>query len=340
MTEHQERGNRPLADALISVVLPIYNEAAGLTQLLEAVGEELIRCGCHYEVICVNDGSDDDSGALLDACADADRHVRVLHLSRNFGHQAAVQAGLVHAAGDAVIVMDADMQDDPASIARFLDKWREGFDVVYAIRVGRKEHLIKRALFFLFYRLFRMISRTPIPADAGIFGLVDRRVVQEITRLSDRDRYYPGLRHWVGFRQMGIPVERGARYDARPRQSSQGLWQLAKTAVFSFSSFPLTIFYGIAGVAVVILIGLVSFTLYHRLVTGLAIPGWTSIIMTACIFGALNALGIAILGEYVLRIYDQVRARPLFLIERTTNVPEDEEQRADENAARPVPPRE
>src|SRR5262249_7153721 len=161
----------------------------------------------------------------------------------NFGHQAAVQAGLAHAGGDAVVVMDADMQDDPASIGRFLDRWREGYDVVYAVRTNRKESAIKRFLFFAFYRVLNLLVKVPMPADAGNFGLVDRRVACEIAALCDRDRYYAGLRNWVGFRQIGVEVERGSRYDAAPRVSLFDLFRLAKSAIFSFSTLPLTLFY-------------------------------------------------------------------------------------------------
>jgi glycosyltransferase involved in cell wall biosynthesis len=247
--------------------------------------------------------------------------VRVIHFVRNFGHQAAVQAGLAHARGDAVVLMDSDMQDAPEAVPRLVDKWRAGYDVVYAIRTHRKERLPKRLLFAAFHRLLARIASVRIPVDAGIFGLVDRRVAQEIVAMSERDRYFPGLRSWVGFRQTGIEVERAARYDDRPRVSLSGLVRLAKTAVFSFSSFPLTIFYGIAGLATAIFVALGSYSVYSKLFTDLAIPGWTSHILTGCFFGALNALGICILGEYVIRIYDQVRARPMYLIDRTVNMP-------------------
>lgn len=307
------------SEAFVSVVVPVYNEARVLPELAERLVSVLTACSCRYEIIFVNDGSRDDSAEVLDRLAGLDPFVRVLHLSRNFGHQAAVQAGLLQATGDAVVVMDADLQDDPAALGRMLEKWSEGYDVVYAVRTARKEHAVKRFLFAAFYRLLNAISETPMPMDAGNFGLVDRRVAQEVARLPDRDRYYAGLRRWVGFHQIGIPVERGARYDGTPRVSLLGLLRLAKTAMFSFSSLPLTIFYTIAALSFLAFVGLGAFTLYHKLFTGLAISGWTSILMTVCFFGALNALGIAILGEYVWRIYNQVRARPLFMVERQVN---------------------
>lgn len=322
MNMEREFDASPREALLISIVLPVYNEAKVLVQLARAVLDAVRETCCDGELIFVNDGSSDGSGELLDRLAAADPAVKVLHLSRNFGHQAAVQAGLAHAQGDAVVVMDSDMQDDPGGIVRFIEKWREGYDVVYAIRTGRKEHPIKKFLFYAFYRVLNGVARTPMPADAGNFGLVDRRVADEIVRLADRDRYYAGLRSWVGFRQVGVPVERGPRYDGRPRVSMLGLWRLAKSAVFSFSSFPLTLFYGIAGLSMAVFVFVGCFTLFHKLVTGLAIPGWTSITMVASFFGAMNALGIGVLGEYVTRIYDQVRSRPLYVVGRRINFTE------------------
>ncbi len=309
-------------DALVSVVLPVFNEVAVLRELHRRLTETLTRRGCRYEILYVNDGSSDGSREILDSLADEDTRVRVLHFSRNFGHQAAVQAGLVHAGGDAVVVMDSDMQDDPDAIGDFLDQWQQGYDVVYAVRTKRKEWWGKRLLFAGFYRLLNSISQTEIPTDAGNFGLVDRQVVRQIAALGDYERYYPGLRRWVGFRQTGVPVERLARHDGRPRVSLFGLFRLAQAAIFSFSTVPLKAFYGLAGLSLLAAIVVSTFVLYHRLFTGLAIPGWTSILIVASFFGALNALGIGILGEYVIRIYDQVRGRPLFLVAEKRNFAE------------------
>ncbi len=304
---------------LVSVVLPLYNEAAVLRTLTQRVEEALRSCTSRYEIVYVNDGSTDDSPYILEELARENPQVRVVHFSRNFGHQAAVQAGLMFAAGDAVVVMDSDMQDDPAAIPRFVEQWRAGYDVVYAVRFQRKEHFIKRSLFYTFYRVLNAVSDTPIPNDAGNFGLVDRRVAEHIVRMYDRDRYYPGLRRWVGFRQIGVPVERLARHDDHPRVSMRQLGRLAKSAIFSFSSFPLTMFYLLAALSLLTCAAVCGFALYHKLFTGLAIPGWASVTIVASFFGAMNAAGIGILGEYVIRIYDQARARPLFIVEREVN---------------------
>jgi polyisoprenyl-phosphate glycosyltransferase len=215
--------------------------------------------------------------------------------------------------------MDSDMQDAPEAIPRFLAEWREGYDVVYAVRTRRKENLWKRSLFAAFHRLMSAVATTPIPTEAGIFSLIDRRVARQIVALGESDRYFPGLRAWVGLRQKGIEVERNARYDDHPRVSLLGLMRLAKTAMFSFSSLPLAIFHVIGLVAAMVFVGLSGFSIFCKLFTDWAIPGWTSHMLTGSFFGALNALGISILGEYVIRIYDQVRGRPPYVVDRLVN---------------------
>lgn len=310
---------KPIADVLISVVLPVFNEQGVLAQLQQSVEEALQTIGGQYEIIFVNDGSSDNSGSILDELAELNPRVRVLHFAKNFGHQAAVQAGLLHATGDAIVIMDSDMQDSPAAINDFVETWQAGYDVVYAVRTKRKENIIKRWAFQGFHKTLNLIAHTPIPRDAGNFGLIDRKVAIQIAQLNDRDRYFPGLRSWVGYRQTGIQVERLARYDDNPRVSFIQLCRLAKTAIFSFSFLPLTVFYLIAALSSTACIALTTFVLYHKLFTGLAIPGWASTTITASFFGAINALGIGILGEYVTRIYDQVRARPMFIVGTKTN---------------------
>ena len=323
MSDGQQTNQQRGSDALLSIVLPVYNEAGVLEELIAQVREAAAACCRRYELIFVDDGSADGSAELLDFLAAENSNIKVVHFSRNFGHQAAVQAGLAHAAGDAVVLMDSDLQDDPAAIGRFFEKWQQGYDVVYALRTKRKEGLLKRTCFGAFHRILSRVSSTSIPQDAGIFGLLDAEVVRQIESLSEHDRYLPGLRSWVGFRQTGVVVERKARYDDQPRVSLLGLWRLAKTAIFSFSSFPLTVFSFIGYSALLVFVSLSGFALYCKLFTSLAIPGWTSHVLSGSFFGALNALGISMLGEYVTRIYDQVRDRPLYLVARKVNFSDD-----------------
>ena len=297
----------------VSVVLPVFNEDGILEELTRQLNEVLEQTGHPFEIIFINDGSTDGTRPLLDTLAAEDTRIQVVHLSRNFGHQSAIHAGLQYARGAAVIVMDSDLQDNPTAIPRFLEKWEAGYEVVYAQRVNRKESAFRKLLFFGFYRVLNALAESRMPADAGNFSLLDRRVVDILLELPEVDRYFPGLRSWVGFRQTGIPVERDARYDSRARVSLVGLFRLAKTALLSFSAFPLTLFYVIAGLSAVICVICTTFVVYHKLFTGLAIPGWASMMVTASFFGALNALGISVLGEYVIRIYKQVRRRPLHI---------------------------
>ena len=321
LSESRNMNSPPSADSpTVSVVLPVYNEADILSELTQQLFVHLSRFGGEYELLYVNDGSTDHSGKELDRLAGEDSRVRVVHLSRNFGHQAAVQAGLSVARGEAVVVMDTDLQDDPAQLPRMLAEWQRGTDVVYAIRTARKEGAVKRFLFSSFYRVLNTISSIPIPRDVGNFCVMDKRVARTVCELLDRDRYFPGLRSWAGFHQKGVEVERLARYDDNPRVSLFGLFRLAKSAIFSFSRFPLGLFYLLAGGSLLACLGLCCYALHQRLISDVAIPGWTSLTITASFFGALNALGIAVLGEYVTRIYDQVRQRPVYLVDRTVNL--------------------
>jgi polyisoprenyl-phosphate glycosyltransferase len=305
----------------VTVVLPLLNEGEILSTLANELQQTLDATHCDWNILFVNDGSTDDSGTRLELLASENNRIQALHLSRNFGHSAAVRAGLDHVDADAVIVMDCDGQDDPRAIGLFLEQWKQGAQVVYATRVTRKEALWKRFLFSSFYRVLNRISSMAIPKDAGNFSLMDRCVVEQIRALPEVDRYLPGLRSWVGFRQVAVPVARLERYDSKPRVRLRGLVSLAKTALFGFSRVPLHAFYGLASVCALVCMFCIGFTLFHKLFTGLAIPGWTSMTCVSAFFGAMNALGIAILGEYVARIYDQVRCRASYIVARTTNLP-------------------
>lgn len=305
---------REIAPPLVSVVLPVFNEVAALPRLVEQLHAVLFELGHEYELVFVDDGSTDGSGDWLDEAALERTDVTTVRLSRNFGHQAALQAGLDEARGDVVVVMDSDLQDDPRALPRFFEAWRAGHDVVYAIRTQRKEHLLKRGLFFAFYRLLQAVVDVPIPADAGNFGLLDRRVVNHLQALPERTRFFPGLRNWVGFRQIGIPVERLSRYDAVPRVSFWQLLRLAKTAVFGFSSVPIALFSALAVMASLVF-GVGSVIALGLLITGAPLPGWIGTALTVSFFAALNSLGIAVLGEYIVRILDQVQGRPAYLVD-------------------------
>ena len=317
-------GNLQPLDATLSIVAPVYNEAA----ILDEFVAELLACRpklktiARYEIVLVDDGSDDGSAEKLDAiCAVHGDEIQVIHLARNFGHVAAVAAGLDHASGDAVILMDADLQDDPAAFAGMVEKWREGYAVVYAVRTSRQESTLRRLAFRTFYRLVRLLSDTPIPLDAGNFSLMDRRVVDVIRTLPERNRYLPGLRAWAGFRQVGLPVPRRPRRHSASRVGLRGLWKLSMNAVFSFSYVPLSLFRLIGAMSIGLSALLMAFVLYHKLFTGLALPAWASQMVTISFFGGINIFGIGILGEYIARIYDELKGRPLYVVAARSPAP-------------------
>lgn len=325
MTPAERKRSRTIAmrendkHATISVVAPVYNEAEGLERL---VGE--IRAGMRdagwpgrWQLVLVNDGSGDGSGEKIDELAR--RHpgeIRAVHLARNFGAAAAISAGLDQASGRAVILMDSDLQDDPAAFQAMVAKWREGYDVVYAQRTTRKESRIARLGFWGFYRLISHISNVKLPLDAGNFALMDRRVVDHIRSLPEQNRYLPGLRAWVGYRQTGVPVARRERYDSSTRVGYRGLYRLALNAIFSFSYVPLSLLRVMGIVVLLFSVALAGFALYHKFFTGQAVAAWASQLTSTAFFGGANLLGIGLIGEYVARIYDEVKRRPQYLVER------------------------
>ena len=306
-------------DSVISVVAPFYNEVKNINAFVEELENEFEKIGYSdkHELILVNDGSTDGSDRELERIISGrSGNIKVIHLSRNFGHASAVYAGLKHAGGEVIILMDSDMQDDPGCFELFLQKWREGYDVVYSKRSSRRESAPLRFLFWLFYRILLLMSDTYIPPDAGNFALMDKRVVNILLSLPEKNIYVPGLRAWVGFKQIGLPVPRRLRYDQSPRTNLKAKWNLAINAIFSFSYLPLIIFRILGILALMVSILLASFTLYHKLISGLAVTAWASNLITMTFFGGLNLFGIGIIGEYISRIYNEVRARPRYIIDR------------------------
>ena len=311
---------------MISVVVPAFNEGAGIAQLHSRVTAAASAWAEDYELIIVDDGSRDDTLAVCRKLALGDPRVKVLSLSRNFGHQAALSAGLAYATGDWVAILDADLQDPPEQLKRFIDRCKEGFDVAYAIRTKRKEGIFKRAAYFAYYRLLQKLASIDIPLDAGDFCVMSRRVVDQLNSLPERRRYLRGLRAWIGYTQTGLDYERDARAFGEAKYTFSKLLRLAFDGIFNFSYKPLQTLM-LAGVLVAFgtfLLALLIFLQYAGNITFFGYNphqarGWTSLILAVLFFSGVQLIGIGVLGEYVGRLFDEVKARPVFVVKEAIN---------------------
>ncbi|HEY5657739.1 MAG TPA: glycosyltransferase family 2 protein [Myxococcota bacterium] len=298
----------------VSVVVPIYDEQENLPELAARLRAVLEPLDLSYEVVFVNDGSRDASLECMRELRAADARIKIVDFSRNFGHQIAVSAGLDHARGRAVVVMDGDLQDPPDVLPRLIERWREGYDVVYAVRRQRKESLPLRIAYHVFYRLARRMAPIDLPLDAGDFSLMDRRVVDEIVRLPERNRFVRGLRAWVGFRQTGVEYERAERYAGKPKYTLSRLFVLAYDGIFSFSDVPVRV---ARDMGLVITAGaalLAAWTLFKRVVHHQVVPGFATITLLVLFFGGVQLVTVGVLGEYIARIYTEVKGRPLYVV--------------------------
>ncbi len=297
----------------ISVVVPLYNEESNIRQLYRRLAVSLAPLGLSYELVLVNDGSHDATAAMLDSLRPTDPRIVAVHLSRNFGHQAAISAGLDHARGQAVIVMDGDLQDPPEVLDQFIRHWRAGFEVVYAVRTERKENFLKRAGYFLFYRLLRALSDLDIPPDSGDFCLMDRKVVTVLNHLPERIRFVRGLRTFVGFRQIGVSYQRAARAAGQPKYSCRALVGLAVDGLISFSSFPLNLvtYLGIlsAGLAVLLTLWVLGDAWYNRTTP----RGWAGTMVVVLFTSTIQLISLGIIGEYIRRIFLETKGRPTYI---------------------------
>ncbi len=298
----------------MSVVVPVFNEQENIGALWQRTRSSLESTGLDYEIVMVDDGSRDATPDLLDSIHDRDNHVVVVRLSRNFGHQAAVCAGLEHARGRAVVVMDGDLQDPPELIPELVQLWREGNDVVYAVRRRRSEGLFKRVCYRAFYRVLDAISEVDIPLDSGDFALMDRRVVDTLNGLPETCRFVRGLRSFLGFRQVGLEYDRPAREAGRPKYTFRKLSGLAMDGLVSFSSYPLRMvtFLGIATAGVAL--GLTVWVLHDAIGHRTAPRGWASTLVVVLFMGAIQLLCLGIIGEYIRLIFLETKNRPTYIV--------------------------
>jgi glycosyltransferase involved in cell wall biosynthesis len=299
----------------ISVVAPVHNEALGLAEFFARLIPVLDGLGTSYEIICVDDGSSDDSLERLLELRERMPALKVLSLSRNFGKDVAVSAGFDYARGAAVVPIDADLQDSPELIERMVAKWREVYDVVYATR-GRRagESWFKRMTARYFYRVLDRITDIPIPHDTGDFRLLDRRVVDVLVRLPERTRFMKGLFAWVGFKQTALMFDREPRHAGASKWSYWRLWNFALDAITSFSSLPLRV-WSYVGVVIALFSFLYAvFLAGLKIIRGVDVPGYISLMVVVLFFGGVQLITLGIIGEYMARMYNEVKGRPLYLV--------------------------
>jgi polyisoprenyl-phosphate glycosyltransferase len=304
----------PLATTL-SVVIPMHNEEENVEPLLGRLLPVLERIGMHAEILCVDDGSDDGTFARLQICRAREPALKILRLSRNFGKEVALAAGLAHASGDAVVLMDADLQHPPEMIETFVERWQNGYDVVYGVRRLWAERSRRRRLASrVFYRLFSILAKTELPRGAGDFRLLDRRVVKAFNACTERSRFNNGLYAWLGFRHVGIPFDVDDRVNGRSGWSKFALWHFALDAITSFSILPLRIwsYLGVLISAVALSYG--AFIVLRTLVLGRDVPGYASLIAAITFFSGVQLISLGVIGEYLGRVFVEVKRRPLYVV--------------------------
>jgi len=301
---------------MISIIIPIYDEEQLIDLLYERVTKALKSITENYEVIFIDDGSRDNSLSKLLDYREKDDRVKVLALSRNFGHQAAYTAGMSHAKGDHIVLMDGDLQDPPELIKEMFEKAvNENFDVVFAKRISRKEGFFKRMLIKFFHYIFYKTSSIHAPGNVGNFCCVNRKALDNMLSLSEKNRYLPGLRFFVGFKQGYIEYSRSEREYGVTKMSTSKLFKLALDAIFSFSNLPLKFCLYIGFIGIIISVTAGAFSFVSKLL-GVATPGWSSILLSIYFFGSVQLIFLGVLGEYVYRIYTETQNRPLFIIDR------------------------
>lgn len=304
-----------MTSVTFSIVAPIYNEVVTLPELHRRVSEVMNSTGESWELVLVDDGSTDGSTDLIRQYAEQDLHVRPVIFARNFGHQIAVTAGLDYSRGEAVVIIDSDLQDPPEVILDLIDKWREGYEIVYAVREEREgESWFKLLTAGLFYRLIYRITDVDIPLDTGDFRLLDSKVVSVLNRMRERHRFLRGMSAWVGFRQVGVPYRRAARFAGETKYPFRKMLRLAITAITGFSYFPLQLATVIGFISAGISILTIPIVVAMRLVGNQAFFGQATTLIAVLFLGGVQLISLGILGEYVGRLYDEAKGRPLYIV--------------------------
>lgn len=304
------------ANPLISIILPCLDEEAVLGETLARLGRVAAsQTDCRFEFVFVDDGSRDQTPVILANAAAADSRIRVLRFARNFGQQIAVSAGIEVAAGDAVVLMDADLQDPPEVVAQMIARWRDGFDVVYGTRASRRaDSLVKRVTARMFYATINRLSEVPIPSDTGDFRLMSRQVVDVLRQMPERHRFIRGMVSWVGFRQTAIPYDRPERFAGTTKYPLRKMLRFAADGILSFSIKPLQLSIALGLIAAALALVGIAYALFMRIFTSTWVEGWTGLMIAVLFMGGVQLLCLGILGEYVGRIYSEVKRRPLYVV--------------------------
>jgi dolichol-phosphate mannosyltransferase len=308
-----------------SVVVPVFNEEEVINETYKRLTEVMQSTGESYEIIFVNDGSRDKTAVLAREICKNDSNVKLIDFSRNFGHQTAITAGMDHACGDAVVVIDADLQDPPEVILDMLKKWREGYDIVYGQRIKREgETLFKKFTAKVFYRFLRSMTEVDIPVDTGDFRLIDRKVCDAMKTISERNRYVRGIVSWLGFKSAPVEFERKKRFAGTTKYPLKKMIKFATDAIMSFSYKPLKIatFFG-SFVSVFSFIGLIVMIILKLCGIGEYVDGWTSLAVISLFLNGIVLMILGIIGEYIGRIYDEAKDRPLYVIREVVNFTEE-----------------
>lgn len=306
-----------------TIIAPIYNELENIPELYPRLRDVMEQTGQDWELILVDDGSTDGSTQVIHKLAENDERVRPVIFARNFGHQIAVTAGIDYSRGDAVIIIDADLQDPPEVILDLIEKWREGFEVVYAVRKEREgESWFKKTTAAVFYRLIHAITNVDIPLDTGDFRLMDKKVVSVLKNMREKHRFLRGMSAWVGFRQTGVEYKRKPRYAGKSKYPISKMMQFALNAITSFSYFPLQVATYIGFIAAGLSVLAIPVVALLRLTTGTALFGQATTLIIVLFLGGVQLISLGIIGEYIGRIYDEAKDRPLYIV---AEAPQDEE---------------
>jgi len=301
-----------------SIILPVYNEQENLQQLYERISKAMGKLKS-YELIFVNDGSTDKTREQLEALNKKDSMVKIVHFSRNFGHQTAVSAGLKYCTGELVAILDADLQDPPEVLPDFFKKLESGYDTVYAVRKNRKEGLWKRFAYSFYYRLLKTIANIDIPLDSGDFCVMNRRMVDAINSLPERNRFVRGLRSWVGFKQIGMSYDRDARQAGVSKYTMSKMFKLATDGIFSLSYMPLQMITWLGFFGIFLSVIGTLWAGYQRFFTSNynSVPGFATTVILIMFIGGLQLFSLGVVGEYMRRMYDEIKARPQYIIDST-----------------------